>query len=62
MIDTLIVISVFILFYFIIVRPLQKKYGYGSYNDVHSDVPDIFKNMEDPSNPLSRPRTTYKKW
>lgn len=61
MLGTLIIISIFVLFYFFVIRPLQKKYMHGTYHETGPDENDR-KGWQDPMNPRSEPRITYKEW
>ncbi len=63
MLDTLIVIAIFVLFYFILVRPLQKRYGHGTYRGTGAAANENDRNWwTDPSNPRSEVNTKYKEW
>ncbi len=59
MLDTLIVIAIFVLFYFILVRPLQKKYGHGTY---HTEKRGMEAWWTDPADPRSAGFTKDKEW
>lgn len=58
-INTLVVIGVFVIFYFAIVRPLRKKYGSGSYKNQFSDYSNWTVN---PSDPRYGMQGKYKQW